>query len=253
MSTIRAAVHVHSDWSYDGHLTLAEVARLFARKRYGAVFMCEHDRGFSEERLGEYRRACQEASAHGALLIPGIEYGSPDDRVHVAVWGQLPFLGEQQPTTELLERVAGHGGVAVLAHPVRRDAAQIVERRWLELCTGLEIWTRKWDGWAPNVDAVQWSRDHNLLPVVSLDLHLSRQTFPLAMALELSDDPDSETCVNALKERRARPVIGPVPATLLCEGAPATLIAGVERVRRPLAREARRLLALRSARAAAGR
>lgn len=49
MRTVKAAVHVHSEWSYDARLPLPELADLFARG-YDAVFMSEHDRGFAAER-----------------------------------------------------------------------------------------------------------------------------------------------------------------------------------------------------------
>ncbi len=172
MTTIRAAFHVHSEWSYDAEIPLAEIAALFRGRHCDAVFMCEHDRGFSAERFQAYVAACREASLpDGPLLVPGIEYASPDDRVHVPVWGPVPFLGEGVPTTELLRAVDAHGGAAVLAHPVRRDAWQVFEPEWLALSTGIEIWTRKWDGWAPNPRACRMAAEAGLVGVGALDLH----------------------------------------------------------------------------------
>ncbi len=164
-------------------MTLAEIAALF-RGRCDAVFMCEHDRGFTPERLEEYREACARASERGPLLVPGIEYAGPEDRIHVPVWGPVPFLGEEVPTGELLRSVARHGGFSLLAHPVRRDAWELMEGEWLELARGVEIWTRKWDGWAPT-DGLSVVRGGGPLGVVSLDLHRAHQRFPLSMELEL--------------------------------------------------------------------
>ena len=48
--TVKAAFHVHSEWSYDAKLPLADIAALFRRHHFDVVFMCEHDRGFSAER-----------------------------------------------------------------------------------------------------------------------------------------------------------------------------------------------------------
>src|ERR1700710_99038 len=62
MTTVRAAMHAHSDWSYDAHVPLAQLASLFARRGYDAVFMCEHDRGFTAERKRAYDDACARAS-----------------------------------------------------------------------------------------------------------------------------------------------------------------------------------------------
>jgi hypothetical protein len=241
LTTIKAALHVHSEWSYDGELTLGEVAELFGHHHYDAVFMCEHDRGFSSERLAAYVAACGQASLAGPLLVPGIEYADADDLVHIPVWGSVPFLGEGVATAGLLEAVAQHDGVSVLAHPVRRNAWEIVDPDWLPLCTGIEIWTRKWDGWAPNKRACQWAADSSLVGVAALDLHSRRQIFPLAMALELAAPLGVEACVDAFREGRCHPVIGRVRADSLMRGNLASVASAVESVRRPVWRMGRRL------------
>jgi hypothetical protein len=239
-STIRAAFHVHSEWSYDARLTLREVATLFGRHGYDAVFMCEHDRGFSTERLRAYTTACAQASAEGALLVPGIEYADADDRVHIPVWGPGTFLGEGVPTTHLLHAVTEHDGACVLAHPRRRDAWEVVDPEWLGLCTGIEIWTRKWDGWAPNRRACEWAADAGLVGVAALDLHSPGQMFPLAMELEIATALSVDACVDALRQGRCRAMIGGVPAAPLTRGTLASAARAVERLRRPVWRAGRR-------------
>jgi hypothetical protein len=240
LTTIKAAFHVHSEWSYDGELTLGEVAALFRRRRYDAVFMCEHDRGFSTERLQAYVAACEEASVDGPLLVPGIEYADPDDRVHIPVWGRVPFLGAGVPTTRLLRAVVQHNGVSVLAHPLRRDAWEIVDPDWLQLCTGIEIWTRKWDGWAPNQRACKWAAEAALVGVAALDLHRAGQMFPLAMQIEIMAPLSVEACVDAVRRGSCRAVIGGLPAALLT-GSGYVPARAVEKLRRPVWRAGRRV------------
>ncbi len=240
MSVVRAAFHVHSEWSYDAKLTLGEVAALFRGHGYDAVLMCEHDRGFSEQRLQAYAAACEEASANGPLLIPGIEYADADDRVHVPVWGDVPFMGEGIATTRLLQSVAERDGIAVLAHPRRRDAWKIVDPAWLQLCTGVEIWTRKWDGWAPNPRACRWATEADLVGVAALDLHQPGQMFPLAMRLELTAALSAEACLDALRQGNCHALIGGLPAAPLTSGAPASAARALERLRRPVWRVGRR-------------
>jgi hypothetical protein len=240
VSVIRAAFHVHSEWSYDAKLPLGEVAALFRRKRYDAVFMCEHDRGFSAERLREYVAACAQASVGGPLLVPGIEYADAENRVHIPVWGPVPFLGERVPTARLLARVVEHGGASVLAHPARRNAWEIVDPEWLRLCTGIEIWTRKWDGFAPNPHAARWAAEHGLVAVAALDLHSPGQAFPLAMELELTSPLSGRACVEALRESRCRAVIGRLPALPLSHGGLGKSARAVEQLRRPVWRQLRR-------------
>jgi len=269
MRTIRAAFHVHSEWSYDAEIPLARIAELFRGRRCEAVFMCEHDRGFDAERFGAYVEACREASLPGGpLLVPGIEYASPDDRVHVPVWGPVPFLGEGAPTTELLRAVEAHGGSAVLAHPVRRDAWQAFEPEWLALSKGIEIWTRKWDGWAPNRRACRMAAEAGLVGVGALDLHMAHQLFPLSMELEIEDTPRGplgaapgyrrdgsgqgaisvEACTEALRQGRCRAMIGERPVAPLTRGGLGATATAVERVRRPVWRQGRRLRERKQAR-----
>ncbi|MGA7705345.1 MAG: PHP domain-containing protein [Solirubrobacteraceae bacterium] len=273
MTTVRAAFHVHSEWSYDAEIPLPEIAELFRTRNCDAVFMCEHDRGFDAERFAAYVEACREASVEGGpLLVPGIEYASPDDRVHVPVWGPVPFLGEGVPTTELLRAVDAHGGAAVLAHPVRRDAWRVFDPEWLALSAGIEIWTRKWDGWAPNPRACRMAAEAGLVGVGALDLHRAHQLFPLTMELQVENTPQgaldgppqrpfehrlegplenpltAEACVEAFRQGRCRAMIGERPVAPLTRGGLGATAIAVESVRRPVWRQGRRLRERKQAR-----
>jgi hypothetical protein len=236
MITVRAAFHVHSDWSYDGRLPLWEVAALFSRHRFDAVFMCEHDRGFSGERLSAYIEQCASVSDSDSstLLVPGIEYADERDKVHIPVWGDVPFLGEGVSTGSLLQAVSERDGVSVLAHPRRHDAWKTVDQDWLRLCTGLEIWTRKWDGWAPNPRACEWAAEAGLVGVAALDLHSSHQMFPLAMELQIDAPMSVDACVDAVRRHRCRAIIGRMPVAPLTTGSAAKLTRAIETVRRPI-------------------
>lgn len=220
-------------------MPLPDLAALFADRGYDAVLMCEHDRGFSRERKEAYDFACAEASRHGALIVPGIEYADPDDRVHTPIWGPVPFLGDGIPTIEALRLARDHDGVAVIAHPIRRDAWRVIEPSWLELCTGLEIWTRKWDGWAPNPWAVRQVADHGLVGVVALDLHNRHQAFPLAMELEMIAPVTSASCLDALRRGACRALVRGLPVTPLTRGRRSRTAQRVERLRRPVWRRGR--------------
>jgi len=60
------------------------------------------------------------------LVVPGIEYIDAANRVHVLVWGEVPFLGERLSTNKMLEGVKIANGVAVLAHSSRRNASDVL-------------------------------------------------------------------------------------------------------------------------------
>jgi hypothetical protein len=242
MSRVKLASHVHSDWSYDGSWSLEALAQAFGERGYDAVLMAEHDRGFSQERWTEYRAACAAASTAGTRLIPGIEYSDPTNSVHVPVWGDIPFLGEGLETAELLPRASAAGGIAVLAHPGRRDALGRVEPELLSHLTGVELWNRKYDGYAPNGGSAALLRARpELLPFASLDFHTARQFHPLAMLVELDGGPTESAVCAALGARRAQATAFGVRAVSLAHGPAWPAMCGLERARKGAAKRLRRV------------
>lgn len=205
---IRAAAHVHTDWSDDGSWDLEALVRELKRRGYGAVLTAEHDRTFDADRWERYRRAC--AVAEGALRIPvcpGIEYSDPDNVVHVPVWGAgVPFLGAGRRSADLIAEAADAGAVAVLAHPGRKEAWRRLDARSFEGLGGVEVWNRKYDGWAPGSVGAELAASHSLAPFFGLDFHTDRQFFPLAMGIEVDAGTTGEELAAALRAGRHRPL-----------------------------------------------
>jgi hypothetical protein len=197
-----AACHVHSKWSYDGSWTLEALSAKFQRNGYRVLMMTEHDRGFSRPRWNEYRATCAQITTPDFLVVPGIEYSDAENRVHVLAWGDLPFLGESLPTNEMLQKVSGLGGIAVFAHPTRKEAWKTYQRSWAKLLLGIEIWNRKYDGWAPSRTAPDLLSDSKAVPFVGLDFHTIRQSFPLGMELEIHGAITEEAVLDAMRARR---------------------------------------------------
>lgn len=239
MTSLRAAAHIHSDWSYDGRWSLGEIARAFEQRGYDAVLLCEHDRGFDADRWQDYRQACAEASTGRTLLVPGIEYSDPSNTVHVSVWGVLPFLGEALETNDLVRRVREAGGVSVLAHPARRDALDILDDESLSYLTGVELWNRKYDGYAPCSVAIELlMRRPGLLPIVGLDFHTARQFYPLAMMIPAHERSEAGICT-ALRGGDACAAAFGLPAVKLASGLALPALCGLERARRGIAAQIR--------------
>jgi hypothetical protein len=198
---VLAACHVHSEWSYDGSWSLQALSDKFSRRGDRILLMTEHDRGFTTQRFAEYRAACAKASSSKMLVVPGMEYSDDANRIHVLVWG-VPFLGEGLPTREMLEKVRIADGVAVLAHPSRKDAWQSFELYWADRLVGIEAWNRKYDGWAPSKTSPGLLQSGDAIPFVGLDFHSDKQFFPLAMALDLNDGVTEEGVLECLRSRR---------------------------------------------------
>jgi len=229
---IRAACHIHSDWSHDGRWTLPALASEFESREYRVLMLTDHDLGFSESRRLAHREACARASSGKMLLVPGIEYSDAQNLVHILVWGPVPFLGEGLPTLELLKGVKAANGVAVMAHPARRQAWKTFDPVWIEYLLGMEVWNRKTDGWAPSSVAQRLMEGTSLLPFVSMDFHAINQMFPLSMEMDIASDINGETVLDCLRRRACRPLFFSEPARDVINGWPQLVLKPAERVRR---------------------
>lgn len=232
--TVLAVCHVHSEWSYDAKWPLRDLAHEFTGRGYRVILSTEHDRGFSEERLQKYRAACAEASSPELLVVPGIEYSDPNNVVHILTWGLNRFLGEGLPTSELLAKVKAENGIAVMAHPARREAWKVYDRSWANYLTGIELWNRKCDGWAPSQVAPRLLDGTGLVPFASLDFHQKNQLFPLAMQLDLSAVSE-DAVVKCIADRECRPLAFSAPVETYAKGWRRPAVHSVERMRRTAA------------------
>jgi hypothetical protein len=129
----------------------------------------------------------------------------------------------------------------MLAHPGRRDVWQRFEPEWADRLLGIELWNRKYDGYAPGPAAAALLREWpDLIPFVGLDFHSARQFHPLALRLEL-DGPLTEAGIGAaLAAGRSRPTAFRLPAVGLSRGPAMRTMRGAERARRTVARQLRR-------------
>jgi hypothetical protein len=243
---VKAALHVHSKWSYDGHLTLIEIAREFSDRGYNAVFVSEHDIGFSEQRRVEHREACSAASNEKILLIPGIEYSDPANLIHLLVWGNVPFLGTGRPTSEVLARARSAGAACVLAHPSRRSAWQSFQKEWVSDLSAIEIWNRKTDGWAPSLAARKLIVSTGVRAVLGHDFHTSKQRFPMAVQLTVHGKITEENCLNALQSGGYACHVFGIPLQFFKSEPAYQILSKVEGCRRLLARLYRFLSSLKT-------
>ena len=242
MKTIRAAAHIHSEWSYDAEWPLPDLVEAFGKRRYDAILMAEHDRGFDGTRWDAYRDACAKASGHGLLVVPGMEYEDADSLVHIPVWGEdVPFLGAGRPTSDLLEDAKSKDAFTVFAHPARRDAASGFRPEWVPLLDAVEVWNRHYDGIAPYPDGRRLAEEQHLRPFVALDFHTRRQFFPLAMLLEVNEPVTPKTVAEALRKGRFRAEAFGTSALRFSGGLPGSGLRSAERLRRKARRPVRRV------------
>jgi len=233
MRTMRVAAHVHSEWSYDAEWQLDELVRAFRERRYDAVLMAEHDRGFDDARWEAYRAACAEASTKDLLLVPGMEYEDAASLVHVPVWGvDLPFLGAARPTEELLRDAKAHDAFTVFAHPARRNAFRSFRPEWTPHLDAVEIWNRHYDGIAPYPEGRRFAEEQGLRAFAALDFHTRRQFFPLAVIMEVAEPVSPAAVIDALRAGRFRAEAFGVSVLRFTGGLAGTALHSSERLRR---------------------
>jgi hypothetical protein len=250
---VPAACHIHSNWSYDGSWTLEELAVKFAGRGYKVLMMTEHDRGFTRARQLEHRRACAQASSDTLLVVPGIEYSEPTNTTHILVWGDVPFLGENTPINRVLEGVASADGVAVMAHPSRRQAWKSFDPAWVPRLLGIEIWNRKTDGWSPSPDAASLLESTGAVPFVGMDFHTQRQMFPLTMDLNLTGAITEEAVLQCLRAKSCQAVAFGLPLGHAWLRRARPVQAAAEAGRRTCARIYRKIKSTRPRTATAGK
>ncbi|MEY2486522.1 MAG: hypothetical protein QOH39_2170 [Verrucomicrobiota bacterium] len=211
------------------------IVRSFADRGYDAVLITEHDQGFDERRRMEHRDACRRASTERMLLVPGLEYSDHSNTIHLLVFGDVPFIGCGVQSEEVLNAAQQQGGVAIFAHPSRKNAWQLFNPAWNDKVVGIEAWNRKTDGWAPSKDAWSLLRMTGALPFVGMDFHDSRQFFPLTMLLDVESLIDETNIIDALKSKRCFSEAFGSSIMSFCDGPGIKTLHRIERLRRTAA------------------
>jgi predicted metal-dependent phosphoesterase TrpH len=233
----RVLLHNHSTWSHDGRMSLDGVARLGDFLGASAVVMSEHDYDFTATKWDDYVGACRQVSTAKCVVVPGIEYSSPNDDIHIITVGSPRFHGARRDLVEVTTEIRANGGAAVLAHPRRRGCFDKVTSEVLARIDGVEIWNRKVDGLLPAKLYFEFGRRHRLATTVGMDLHAPRQIFPMWNLIDATQPLNGALVATAIRQRKISPAcfLGSLSAGL--EGGFSVALgslASAERVRRLL-------------------
>lgn len=188
MNRYRVVTHAHSSWSYDGSWQVADLAERLSFFGVHLLMMTEHSQRFDSGNMGLYRQECAAASNNKIRVLPGIEYSTPKNNIHILTWGIDEYLGEEVSVEAILDAVEACKGIAIFAHPSRRDAWKKFKATWARQLYGMEIWNRKTDNVARSPHACALIKEHRLRPVVSLDFHRKKQLYPLYNILKTKQD-----------------------------------------------------------------
>ena len=141
MATSRVLAHAHSNWSYDGRLTLDEWHGIARERGCAAVLFAEHEESdWSVDRYAEYVAACAAASGPEVRLIPGVEFNQAGQ--HILCYGLRTWPTRPSSIDALAHAVREQGCVLCLAHPGRYRWTY--PARVLDAVDAIEIWNSSW-------------------------------------------------------------------------------------------------------------
>ncbi len=128
---IRLDPHVHTVASYDSRAPVKQVLAAAREADLDAVASTDHDT------MRGARRALEQQSREGPVVIPGVEISSADGQVLALGVADRPEPG--RPFDAPVEAIRERGGVAVVPHPFQRSRHG-VGRSSLHKCDGIEIY-----------------------------------------------------------------------------------------------------------------
>lgn len=163
MITIRLDLHIHSERSYDGRMTLEEITQTAKKRGLSAVAICDHDLVYTDV-----------SQLNDVLIIPGAEFSTE----HGHLLGL--FLKEPMAYTtweETLQSIHTQGGLAVLAHPFQhtRNAEPLLPL--VPYLDGIEVWNGRANRKNPaaNAEACAFAEQNGLPFFAGSDAHLPQE------------------------------------------------------------------------------
>lgn len=182
---IRGALHLHSTFSRDGALTVAELTAFYRQNNYQFVAITEHSEDLDGKSVERFLEQCREQTNKRFCVIPGLEFSFGE--CHILGIAAVTPVRQRNPL-EAIRTIRHCGGVSVLAHPIRRDwkcPPQI-----LRALDAVEIWNVGYDGkFLPSARALggfaaMGRVNPDLLALVGHDLHRRESFYDVAIQMD---------------------------------------------------------------------
>ena len=161
-------LHVHSDASFDGRLTPAEIIAAARAAGLDGVAICDHDT--FPDLTGVQVPA-------DFLLIPGIEYSTDLGHILGLLYDVPPELPQNRSAVDAIDAIHAAGGLAVLAHPFQHSRDEERLTPLIGTLDGVEVFNAR--AARKNKDANDlaeaFCRKHALAPFAGSDAHVARE------------------------------------------------------------------------------
>lgn len=160
---LRLDLHIHSQRSPDGCMTLSEIVERAKGAGLNGAAVCDHDQALTDLPVFP-----------DFLLIPGIEVSTE--------YGHLLGLFVKGPVEthsfrQAVELIHSQGGLAVLAHPFQRSKDPVRLEPVVPLLDGMEIWNSRAERKIRQANALakSFAQAHGLRPFAGSDAHLPQE------------------------------------------------------------------------------
>jgi hypothetical protein len=134
---IKGVCHVHSNYSHDGEISLAELKDYFKNKGFQFLILTEHLHDVSTEKIRQIIDDCRALSESGFKIIPGLELD--DNKKHYLIIG---IDGSQYSAEDLIKKSSSNK-IIVWAHPFFIASPSAAPDHSID---GMEIWNSVYDG-----------------------------------------------------------------------------------------------------------
>jgi hypothetical protein len=162
---IRLDMHMHTEYSRDSRVTLADFARLALEAKLGAVCITDHDTTEGGLRLREMKTGLQ--------VIVGEEITTADGEL-VGLYLEEP-IAPGQSAEKTIALIHEQGGLAYVPHPFSRNRRRHLRRKILDQVARsldiIEVFNAREVASSSNVRALRFAREHDLPGGVGSDAH----------------------------------------------------------------------------------
>ena len=183
----RGALHVHSNLSHDGTMTIAELAAWYRDRGYHFIAVGEHSQDMNEARVRELVDQSERASSDDFRVIPGIEFACKGG-LHILGIGVTTLFSHFDPVV-VTDAIHEHDGYAVVAHPTRKGTK--VPPEVVHKADAAEIWNVGYDGrFLPSSQSLICFRNMRqlnprLLAVAGHDFHRKGGFYDVAVEMDV--------------------------------------------------------------------
>jgi len=193
----RGAIHLHTNLSHDGTLTLEQLVEFLKSRKYHFMAITEHSYDIDQAMMADLAGRSAGLSSPGFIIIPGIEFRCHDD-IDILGYGVIQVSDSDDPAT-IIKHIHDNGGVAVLAHPTIRNYPFAPD--WIKLLDGCEIWNIQERKYLPRAETLrkfrQFKKWHpGLMAFCGLDLHRAATYYPVSTDI-IAEENSRENILSA--------------------------------------------------------